>query len=33
MLLMTIMPRAEKMPGIQSTKVKWKMEPLREDLE
>jgi len=27
------MPRAEKMPGIQSTKVKWKMEPLREDLE
>jgi hypothetical protein len=33
MLLMTSMPRAEKMPGIQSTKVMWKEEPFRDDLE
>jgi hypothetical protein len=30
---MTSMPRAEKIPGIQSTKVMWKEEPLRLDLE
>lgn len=27
------MPRAEKMPGIQSTKLTWKLEPLVVDLE
>ena len=33
MLLMMSMPREEKMEGIQSTKVMWKSEPLRWDLE
>jgi len=33
MLLMMIMPRPEKMPGIQSTKFMWKSEPLRWDFE
>lgn len=33
MLLMMSMPRALKMPGIQSTKVMWTSEPLRADFE
>ena len=33
MLLMMSMPSAEKMPGIQSTKLTWKVEALRRDLE
>ena len=30
---MMSMPREEKMAGIQSTKVRWKVEPLRWDFE